>query len=229
MRLVLVVGSALLATVAAGATSGQAAATSCGPVVGQPQLAPAYRVEMESARRSVVYGDSLVLVLRYAVDGGGYAVDGGGCALDVVLPEFRALRPGESLFQPVRLRAAPVTSAPIGFVPAMWWATPTVSTTYRAVWRGAFSNDLTVGVRPALALRRSGRTVVVAVRAERSYAGRLVRVEARRAARWQLATRLRVGPDGTAAFRLPRASAVRVRVPPIPGYLPATRTLRLRA
>lgn len=210
MRLVPVVGAALLATVAAGATSGRAAATSCGPVVGQPQLPPAYRVEMESARRSVVYGESLVLVLRYAVDGG-------GCALDVVVPEFRALRPGESFFQPVRLSAAPVTSAPIGSVPAIWWATPTVSTTYRAVWRGAFSNDVAVGVRPAVALRRSGRTVVVAVRSERSYAGRLVSFEARRGTRWQLVTRSRVGADGTAVFRLPRASAVRVRVPAIPG------------
>lgn len=223
MRLVPVVGIALLAaTVAAGASSRQARATSCGPAVSQPELPPAYRVEMESARRSVVYGDSLVLVLRYAVDGG-------GCALDVVLPEFRALRPGERLFQPVRLTAVPVTSAPIGFVPAMWWATPTVSTTYRAVWRGAFSNDVAVGVRPAVALRRSARNVVVVVRSERSYAGRLVSFEARRGTAWRLVARSRLGADGTAAFRLPRATALRVRVPAIAGYLPATRTLRLRA
>lgn len=84
-------------------------------------------------------------------------------------------------------------------------ARPQIATTYEASWRGRVSAAVTIGVHPAIALRRTviGR-FVVKVSGGRSFAGRLVQVQRRRSnGHWSTLKRVRLGVRSRAEFRVP--------------------------
>jgi hypothetical protein len=99
-------------------------------------------------------------------------------------------------------------------------AKPTIRTSYMVSWNGGMSPATVVGVRPAVALRRTAAGLVsTRVRGARSFAGRFVQLQRRTAAgRWMTIKRLRLNTRSAAIFRpvtfraaLPRgASKLRV-------------------
>lgn len=182
-----------------------------GTVVSTTPGPPRVRAELASRDRMITFGESVLLSPVLSVDP---PVPG------PLNPEFEARPDGEMGFQ-----AASVRRIASGSVeecgPGDFLATPKVSTTYRVVWRGAMSNEVRILVRPAVSLRRVGRSAaVVSVRAARAYSGRTVTVDVRRARGWRPLKRVTLHGDGRARFRAPGA-VVRVRVPAVPGYFRA--------
>ena len=95
-------------------------------------------------------------------------------------------------------------------------AKPTIRTSYRAGWNGGASPTTTVGVRPAVSLRRTAAGLLT-TRAvgTRSFTGRFVQLQRRTAAgRWVTVKRARLNARSAALFRpalLPRGtSTVRI-------------------
>ena len=79
-----------------------------------------------------------------------------------------------------------------------------------------------VGVRPRVVLRRRGSSLVVRVRAGRSYGGRVVVLQARRHGRWVSVQSVELRKRSRARLRPTiHGVLVRVAVPRAPGYLPA--------
>jgi hypothetical protein len=86
--------------------------------------------------------------------------------------------------------------------------TPTILTVYKAVWNGATSASVTVGVRPIVTLRRlpKGRFTTL-VLAGRPFTGKVVQLQRRRAdGGWRTIGRLRLSRHSRATFHpsLPR-------------------------
>jgi hypothetical protein len=79
---------------------------------------------------------------------------------------------------------------------------PTILTVYKAVWNGAASATVTVGVRPIVTLRRlsKGRLATL-VLAGRPFTGRYVQLQRRRAdGGWRTIGRLRLSRHSRATF-----------------------------
>jgi hypothetical protein len=95
-------------------------------------------------------------------------------------------------------------------------AKPRIGTAYMASWNGGMSAATTVGVRPAVSLRRNAAGLLsTRVVGARSFAGRFVQLQRRTAAgRWVTVKRLRLNSRSAALFRprvLPRGtSTVRI-------------------
>ena len=95
-------------------------------------------------------------------------------------------------------------------------AKPTIRTSYRASWNRGSSAAVTVGVRPAVSLRRTAAGLLATrVAGIRSFAGRFVQLQRRTAAgRWVTVKRARLNGRSAALFRaaaLPRGtSTVRI-------------------
>ena len=96
-------------------------------------------------------------------------------------------------------------------------AKPRIRTSYLASWNGGMSGATTVGVRPAVSLRRTSAGLLsTRVAGARSFAGRLVQLQRRTAAgRWVTIKRLRL--NGRSAATLP------------PGHLPGGASARPRS
>ena len=78
-----------------------------------------------------------------------------------------------------------------------------------------------VGVRPRVVLRRRGSSLVVELRAGRSYGGRVVVLQARRHGRWVSVQSVELRKRSRARLRTTiHGVLVRVAVPRAPGYLP---------
>ncbi len=82
-------------------------------------------------------------------------------------------------------------------------AKPTIRTSYQASWNRGMSGSTTVGVRPAVALRRTSAGLLsTRVAGAHSFRGRLVQLQRRTAAgRWVTIKRLRLNSRSTALFR----------------------------
>ena len=82
--------------------------------------------------------------------------------------------------------------------------------------------SLHVRVRPRVVLRRRGPSLVVKVRAGRSYAGRTVVLQVRRHGHWVGVQRVELRRHSRARFRpTVHGALVRITVAHTPGYLPA--------
>jgi hypothetical protein len=83
-------------------------------------------------------------------------------------------------------------------------ARPRIRTSYSVAWQGAASGAITIGVRPRVTFRRSGRArFTVRVLGRRSFAGRLVRLQRLTATgRWVTVKRVRLKRRSAASFRV---------------------------
>ena len=100
-------------------------------------------------------------------------------------------------------------------------ARPRIRTSYLASWNGGRSGTTVVGVRPAVALRRTSAGLLsTRITGAHSFAGRLVQLQRRTAAgRWVTIKRLRLNKRSAALFRpvtfrasLPRGTASTLRI-----------------
>ena len=153
-----------------------------------PPAGTTHAVTLDASRRTVVYGQNVVL---------SGAVSSAGAGELVELPGVAAVRTG---------------------VGGVWRrvVTPRVSREYRARWRTATSAPVAIGVRPAIRTAYRRGALIIRVVAARSFAGRRVVVERRASGSWRrVATaRLRRGSRATVRPRLPHGrSVVRVVLP----------------
>jgi hypothetical protein len=94
---------------------------------------------------------------------------------------------------------------------------PTIGTTYKAMWKGSSSATVSVGVRPAVTLRRLPKLrFATHVAGARSFARRTVQLQRRLFdGRWRTISRARLNSGATAVFRpkLPQGrSTLRVAI-----------------
>jgi hypothetical protein len=90
-------------------------------------------------------------------------------------------------------------------------AKPTIATAYKAVWQGATSAAVSVGVHPAVAFTRKGKHFFVRVGARRGFPHRVVQLQRRSAnGTWVTVKRLRLGARSRVEFTalLPRGRSV---------------------
>ena len=81
-------------------------------------------------------------------------------------------------------------------------ARPTIRTSYRATANGATTQAVTIGVRPAVSLRRiRGARLSTHVVAGKSFAGRFVQLQRLTGGRWVTIRRARLNTASSATFR----------------------------
>ncbi len=173
--------------------------------VPQGQTGVPNRVTIATAPRVVVYGGTVTLS-------------------GTVTP----VRAGERVLvaaRPVGLQAFSVTASARTDAAGVWHARvrPALGTAYRASRKGTRSGTIAVVVRPRVTLQRiSSRRFFVAVSAARPFAGRVVLLQRRSAARWLTVARSALGETATTRLRarLPAGgSLVRAYVPrAVTGY-----------